>query len=254
MRALSTAALVALLASSGCAAVLREETTPFPTGTPRVAPWQMNRELLAPTTKRIRFVVELVRGGPPEAEALDHLARTAAHYGDRPAAWIGAHWPGAPRVTWLDGDRARALDPLDDDTSWIFVRYLGGGDGFGRSGSTYVDGKRRPIYFIEVYQENHRALQFGWLTEARLEMQTLVHEYGHLLGLPSPSHGFFPAFPSWKGGAHCVNPDCPLVLPRLRALLYGLYRTGLTFRFLDDYCAECRADIARAQQYWRSRG
>lgn len=255
MLACRLAILVAALFASGCAGLLRATPTPFPVGTREACPWAMSRELLG-ATDRIVFVVERVRGHSPEPAALDHLARVASRYAERPASWIAVGQVGAPRVAWEGPDRPRLLDGLDPRASYVFVRYTGEGDGglgyFGRSTEVVTDGaQRRLVYVIDVAQEHHRALAFLWLREPQLEAQTLVHEYGHLLGLPSPDHGFFRGYPSFEGGAHCVNPDCPLTLPTPRAILYGLWRTGLTFRFLDDYCAECRRTIAEAKRWFR---
>jgi hypothetical protein len=251
------AALVAPVGGAGCAAALRAPVTPFPPDVPRTVPWRMNPELLAPGTRRILFVVDLQRGHPPAREALDQLARLAARYGERPASWVAAGQPGAPRVDWLAPTRPSARAPLDPATSYVFVRYGGDDAGEGYFGSARGETSRgasvRPVYVIRVAQEHLRALAFAWLTEPRLEAQTLIHEYGHLLGLPTPGHGYFEHWPSLAGGAHCVNPDCPLTKPSVRSILYGLFRIGLTFRLLDDYCDACRADITRAKAWWRAR-
>ena len=57
--------------------------------------------------------------------------------------------------------------------------------------------------------------------------------------------------PTSRDGAHCVNPDCALSKPRLRALLYGFWHVALAHHYLEDYCAQCRAAIAAAKAYWR---
>jgi hypothetical protein len=248
-----TGIALAALVASGCASAFRAPTTPFPAGTPTVVPWNLNRELLAPSTKRILFVVDLNKGEPPEVRALDHLVAIASRYGERPARWAPAGMRGAPMVTRVNDALHFTRGSLDPSTSYVFVHYDGSGGHFGRSGVTFVNALNgtRQAYFINVYQENHRPLVFGWLTEEKLEMQTLLHEYGHLLGLPSLDHGFYADFPSFEGGSHCVNPDCPLVLPNIRSIIYNLFRVGLTFRFLDDYCDDCQRNIAAAKQRWR---
>lgn len=235
-------------AASGCASSLRERVTPYPARTPRTVPWTLNRELLTPVDRRIVIAVELVEGHAPERAALDTLAHLAARYGERPAVWIPLGAPGAPPLR-ARGDGFVATGPLRGDESYVVVRYVGGRIGnWGLSYTTRVGG--RAVYVILVNQERHR--RWSWfLPERHLEAQTLVHEYGHLLGLPPCDHGYYPRYPDFSDGAHCVNPDCALSKPRLRALLYGLWHTVLAHHWLEDYCAACRAAIAAAKQYWR---
>ncbi len=234
--------VVLALCAPGCAASsLRERVTPFPPGTPHAVPWQLNRELLQPVNKRIQFVVEILQGHLPEPEALDDLVRLAARYGERPASWVLSGGPGAP---------VRALDP---DTTYVFIRYVGWRiPNFGLSFAQQFAGRR--VYLIEINQSRHRRWRSSVLPERRLEEQTLVHEYGHLLGLPPYDHGYFQRYPDFSGGAHCVNPDCPLTKPTLRSILFGIGNTAFRRRFLEDYCAQCRRAIEAAKAYWRING
>jgi hypothetical protein len=242
------AILLGIALLSGCAAAFRERVTPFPVGTPQAEPWKLNAELLMPVNRRILFVVDRTAGHAPETRALDGLARLAARYGERPSSWVVHATAGAPRVRW-QGDRLQALAPLDAGTSYVFVRYVGNQlAAFGDSWEDYVGGRR--VYFIRVNQESHR--QWRWLIpERHLEQQTLTHEYGHLLGLPTPDHGYYPGYPDLRAGAHCVNPDCALASPRFRSVMYGFVHVVLAHHFLEDYCASCRAAIATAKRYWR---
>jgi hypothetical protein len=57
-------------------------------------------------------------------------------------------------------------------------------------------------------------------------------------------------YPEFYDGSHCVNPDCALSKPRMRALLYGLWHVVFLHDYLEDYCAACRAAIAAAKRYW----
>jgi hypothetical protein len=248
--ALAAALALALVAASGCASSLREHITPFPPSTPRTVPWTLNPELLLPANRRIVIVVELARGHAPERAALDTLARLAARYGERPATWCVIGTAGAPplRVT---ADRIYADGPLAADTSYVLIRYVGDTlDRWGLSFTTRLAG--RPLYVILINQERHRRWR-GLLPERHLEAQTLVHEYGHLLGLPPFDHGYYVHYPDFSDGAHCVNPDCALSKPRLRALLYGFIHIAFGRHYLEDYCAQCRAAIAAAKRWWRTR-
>jgi hypothetical protein len=234
-RAASTLLAVALL--SGCASSLREHTTPFPPGTPRAVPWTLNRELLLPVNRRIQIVVEWTAGHAPERAALDALTKVAARYGERPATWIAGP--------------LRADTPLEPSTTYVLVRYVGErlGHYFGYSHVELRGGRR--LYVIEVNQERHRPWRV-FIPERHLEAQTLVHEYGHMLGLPPEDHGYFRNFPSFLDGAHCVNPDCALTRPRFRTLVYGLWHVIFAHHYLEDYCAQCREAIAEAKRWWRS--
>jgi hypothetical protein len=237
-----------LLGAGGCAPLLRERVTPFPPGTPTRVPWELNRELLQPVNRRILFVVDVAEGAPPSAAALSDVARLAARYGERPASWEPAFSAAAPRTRW-EGATLHLLEPLRPDTTYVFVRYVGRRiANFGWSYARRVGG--HTLYFILVNQERHREWR-GLIPERRLEEQTLVHEYGHLLGLPPCDHGYYTRYPDFAEGAHCVNPDCALSKPRARAILYGLYSAVFRRRFLEDYCDQCRRAIAEAKRLWR---
>ena len=247
-RALAVVSFAAL--ASGCAAQLREHVTPFPPSTPRTVPWTLNRELLTAANRRIVIAVELVEGHPPERAALDHLARLASRYGERPASWVVLGTSGAPPLR-VEGETVSAYGALDRDASYVLVRYVGERlPGWGQSYPVRVAG--REVYVIEVNQERHRRWR-GFLPERHLEAQTLAHEYGHTLGLPPFDHGYYADYPDFVGGAHCVNPNCALAKPRLRALLYGFVHIAFGRHYLEDYCAACRAAIAAAKRYWRAR-
>jgi len=249
----------ALLPVAGCAHALRETVTPFPENALHASPWRLNRELLMPgTSSRILFVVDYEAGLIPRLEPLDHLAEIAGKYGDRPASWIMLGDHNAPQV---ETDRAGTLrcpdGPLDPDTSYVFIRYVGSA-GEGMYGRTLVlrvspeCGDKR-IYAIQIAQDTLASHHFLWLTRARLEENDLVHEYGHVLGLGSnPVHGFYPDYPDLSAGDHCINPQCALASPRPRAGVYRFFKTGFTFRVNGDFCAQCRRDVEDARRYWET--
>lgn len=246
------ASIVVLLAASasGCAAAsLRERVTPFPPSTPTTVPWTLNRELLTASNRRIVIAVDLVRGHAPERFALDQLSRLAARYGERPAPWVVLGSNGAPPLH-VEHDNVVATGALDADTSYVLVRYVA--DELPQWGLSYtarVAG--RSVYVILINQEKHRQWR-AFLPERHLEAQTLIHEYGHLIGLPPADHGYYPHYPDFSDGSHCVNPDCALSKPRPRAFLYSLFHIVFGRHYLEDYCSACRAAIAAAKRKWQS--
>lgn len=201
---------------------------------PLEVPWTLNRELLTPANDRIQFLVEHRAGAHPQVEALDGLVELASRYGGRPARW-----------------RKRLRDEplvLEPDVTYVIVKYVGDQlPGFGLAYGRRVEG--RSVYVLVVNQEAHH--RWSAIMPVRwLEQQTLVHEYGHLLGLPTPDHGYYPRWPARTDGLHCVRPDCPLSKPRPRAVLYNAFHTAFGRHYLVDYCEECRRAIAAVQAYW----
>ncbi len=227
--------LVMLLCTcaTGCAATFRERVSPMPPWVPRTVPWDLNRELLLPETKQLVFVVEWLEGNEPEWKALDALVRLASRYGGRPASWQ-RHETNAPLT-------------LEPDTSYVFVRYVGTQtEYYGLASQEMIDD--RPVYVIEINQEAHRRYRM-FAPQAKLEEQTLVHEYGHHLGLPTYEHGYY-TNPEMMGGMHCVNPNCALAKPRLKAILYNAFHIAFGGPYLEDYCEECRRAIDAARKHW----
>lgn len=250
-------ALLIVILCACCHRILREPVNPMPSGFLRQAPWGLNRELLDPrTTENIVFLVQVIRGRNPDGQALAALVGIATKYGERPAHWIRFGSDNAPRLDVQDSGVIRCLDgPLDTKVSYVLVRYIGNASVFGEATVGRLDiscGARPPIYRIDIAQQQIDQRRFLWLTSRRLEERALVHEYGHLLGLgTNPSHLYFPGYPDLRQGAHCVNPHCVLSKPRFRAILYTIFRTGFTFRNIENYCRECHEDIKRAKSFWR---
>lgn len=252
-----TLLLASFAAGTGCAHVLRERATPYPDAAPHAAPWRLNRELLLPEeTSRILFVVDASAGREPLTGPLDYLARVASHYGERPASWVRAGAPGAPRLAQdATGQLRCPVDSLDPQTSYVFIRYVGDAGWYGRTSRLRLGPEcgDREIYVINIAQEKLARHRFPFLTRGRLEAYDLVHEYGHVLGLGSnPAHGYYPYYPDLSSGDHCINPECALAGPHPRAVLYSLFRSGNLFPHNLDYCAECRRDIERAKRHWRT--
>jgi hypothetical protein len=232
-RALRVLVILLCTFAAGCAATFREHVSAMPPEIPRTVPWALNRELLLPETKQLVFVVEWVEGHEPEREALDALVRLASRYGGRPASWR-RHETNAPLK-------------LEPDTTYVLVRYIGNQTNYyGFAYPEMID--NRHVYVILINQEAHRRYRM-LIPQAKLEEQTLVHEYGHHLGLPTHEHGYF-IDPEFSGGMHCVNPNCALSKPRLKAIIYNAFHIAFRRQYLEDYCEECRRAIDAARKYW----
>src|SRR5262249_37855801 len=151
-------------------------------------------------------------------------------YGERPASWIAA---GRASTTALwAGNLLTSAAPLDPNTSYVFVRYVGRGlDHWGISYEVRLGARRASVILINQERPHDFA---GLLPERRAERATLVPEYGHLLGLPPADHAYYPYYPDLTDGAHCINPSCALSKPRPRALLYGILNAIFRRRFLED--------------------
>ncbi len=93
---------------------------------------------------------------------------------------------------------------------------------------------------IVIYAEQAAYL---WLTPAQVVRSTLVHEWGHLLGLVcNPAH-------SEGGDVHCSNARCVMAVPNVRVILANFAQSVLG-RIPERYCATCAADISAAQRLW----
>lgn len=249
----ATVLVAGVIAVGSCPALLREGRRPLPAGNPTACPWGLDRRLLLPeATARITILVEVVRGRDPRPEALDRLVEIAARYGERPASWTRIGSEGAPKVH-VAPDREPVWDePPDPTTSFVFVLYVGSAHGWYAQTDWMSSSHASPEeHFprILVAQENiDRFTSFFGSTG--FEGRTLVHEYGHVLGLSAnPSHS------TWSGGGgHCVHPDCVVGPPTFRRLAYRFCRSILTLRSfrLDDFCADCGRDIEAAKAMWRS--
>ncbi len=237
----------------GCAAVLRHPRTPFSPDSPDHVPWLLTRPLLD-GERRVLIVVENHEGREPDLRALESFRRRVSGYSGKEALLRGTD--SAPPCQWISDDEAQC-DGIDPQKEYpVFLQYVGQADYFGETRPIRgrVKSIEIPTSGIRIAQTTLDGEAFLWLSRRRLEEMTLLHEYGHALGLASnPQHSYLDDYPDLsRASAHCRNPNCPVSRPTWRAVVYGALRTGLTFRFLTDYCADCRKDIAAAKSFWIS--
>lgn len=213
--------------------LLTEAPTPFPPEYPHAAPWRLERRLLAPERKGLLFLVEHRSGLTPKNEALETLVSVASRHAGVPARWV---WGNE--------------DSCSPEEQCILILYEGKGDQYGRAYWAPSE-SAEAIPVLEVFQDELAKWSFLWLTRTRLEERTLLHEYGHLLGLgTNPEHAYDAAFPTNRYGFHCIYPECPLARLTAKSVLYAVYYTGLTLRSPKDYCEYCRRDIREARAVW----
>jgi len=107
------------------------------------------------------------------------------------------------------------------------------------------EGRRRWIDGISLFHETISKTATLWVNAERIERATLIHEFGHLLGLVhNPAH-------TQKGNlGHCTSPKCVMTHPRWRSRVYWSTVGVLGKRMPTDFCHDCQADIVWAKGRW----
>jgi hypothetical protein len=143
----------------------------------------------------------------------------------------------------------RANDPR---TAWRYVLFapsVGGFFGHSFNWAVTRGGVTIRVQGLVVSRSAHQRYALLWFDLDRLERMTLIHEFGHLFGLVgNPAHER--SAPAHR--RHCTNLHCVMAHPTLRVIASN-FTAGLFNRFMTDYCADCQADIRRAQAYWTER-
>jgi len=148
---------------------------------------------------------------------------------------------------------ARAEQALVPGTEWRYVLFVPdlGPRLFGYSWTTWTErgGNAIEVRYVVVSHEAHAKFAHLWLSLDRMEEMTLIHEFGHVLGLvQNPRHERTGA---WHR-LHCTSLDCQMAHPTPRVIARNFF-PGLFNHFMHDYCDACRSDIRRAQEYWSER-
>ena len=144
------------------------------------------------------------------------------------------------------------LPEIRGDTALVYILYVprfGGRTLFGMATHWTIQGPQGPLAVsgIVMVQESFREQARLWIGPEKIEEATLIHEFGHVLGLTrNPEHE------QTIAPFHCANPQCLMTHPRLRSILYNLPRGIVTGKLPRDYCADCRADLDTAKRRWRS--
>jgi hypothetical protein len=135
-------------------------------------------------------------------------------------------------------------------TAWRYVLFVPeAGRYFGHTFATVMerDGRTTTVLGVLVSHAAHDRYAKLWIDLDRLQRMTLVHEFGHLLGLVgNPRHER--RDPAHRH--HCTSLTCSMAHPTWRVIARN-FAAGLFNRHMTDYCADCQADIRRTQAYWR---
>ncbi|MCP3979586.1 MAG: hypothetical protein GY716_09690 [bacterium] len=129
----------------------------------------------------------------------------------------------------------------------IFVPAADGLNGFafnwrGREGADVV----KELKGLVVAREPHRRYaRRTWLGVDKFERTTLIHEFGHVLGLVTNDRHEMNVVES----RHCTRLGCIVTRPTTRVILRNSI-PGLFGVLPDDFCKLCRRDIERARAYW----
>jgi tetratricopeptide (TPR) repeat protein len=222
----------------------------------------MNARLLSPFwTKRLIVEVDWVEGCKPKPKALTALQKTIDRYtdlGDNAEIILDDVIPwdrwDTVRTTGTTSLVKEYLDHLPGDEQGTEVVYLlyapksGPLYGVARTWEFEKDDRfiraRGIMMFCRQFEEN----SVLWITAAKAERSTLVHEFGHVLGLVSN-----PAHMHLGNGPHCRNPGCVMTHPRPRTIVYNFLPALFAGQIPKKYCADCRKDIHKAKQIWKSK-
>ena len=143
-------------------------------------------------------------------------------------------------------ERARA-----PRTAWRYLLFVPtAGVYFGHTFNVPVtrDALTTVVQGLIVSRSAHLRYAWFWIDLDLLERMTLVHEFGHLLGLVrNPHHER--REPAHRG--HCTSLTCSMAHPTWRVIARN-FVAGVFNRYMSDYCADCQDDIRRAQAYWRA--
>jgi hypothetical protein len=165
-----------------------------------------------------------------------------------------ARWDRAVAAGAIDALAGESIDRLPDlvgRTEVVYVLYLprhpDRPEAFGAAvpWTFERDGVVHEVSGLFVSRDNLERRALLWVTANRIDRSTLVHEFGHVLGLVAdPRHA------QARRHEHCRNPHCVMTHPFARSITYWALVGPLGARLPDDYCRECRRELARVQELW----
>ena len=260
------ASLAVVVSLSGCRAMFRYPALEpdLPVDDATIASG-INLDLVGESgAKTIVFEVHWVEGYRPTDYALDGLHEALRRVAPEKSVTIEMDPAPTPRAEWeATGDdpgaadlwverHARDVEPAEG-TFRIQVLYIPDGRKwfdwgfFGMAGRAAVerpDGSfvAAPVIFMAT--EPIVKASVLWLAPKRSERSTLVHEFGHLLGITrNPRHV------KRDDGFHCTEPQCVMGAPTARKIAYNLPRGLFTGTIPTWYCGKCMGDLQAARRW-----
>jgi tetratricopeptide (TPR) repeat protein len=213
-----------------------------------------------------KLIVEIdaVEGYEPSPDAIASLRRILEEHVEPGRSFEVVRDDTIPKSEWdaltdrndltsLVEQHVDHLPEIRGDTALVYILYVprfGGRTLFGMATGWTIQGPHGPLAVdgIVMVQESFREQARLWIGPEKIEDATLIHEFGHVLGLTRN-----PAHEQTIAPFHCANPQCLMTHPRLRSILYNLPRGIVTGRLPRDYCSDCRADLDTAKRRWRER-
>ncbi len=208
-------------------------------------------------SKRLVVEVDWIAGNEPSAYALDGLRAMLARYvsaGREVRVEKGEEIPADEWPAGLREDRTREVldrhlthDPggADQVVYILYVPRFHGYFGFASEWPVTRGGRTTLVSGCVVCMEAARKQAFLWIGARKIERATLVHEFGHVLGLvKNPRHE------QADDPVHCTHTECLMAHPRPRTVAANFLRGFFTGRLPGDYCRACRGDIRDAQAHW----
>lgn len=261
----SVTVLSVLLISSGCRSILR-----YPAIDPNKEPLpvvqladSLNPFLLTSiTSPRLVVEVDWVEGSKPAPRAIKALSKLLKKYNppDREievivdqmipeADWARLAPHEVPEPALFEKYLSR--DPRAPGEEVYHVLFVPGAQGhFGYANEIVIEIAGRPVLLPFLVVSTHEAQHHAtlWITADKILQSTLLHEFGHPLGLvKNPRHE------NRTNGFHCTETECLMTHPTNRVIFANFLRGFFTGRLPWDYCKKCQEDIRRSQFYWKQK-
>jgi hypothetical protein len=203
--------------------------------------------------RSLRVEIDYVAGCTPSRYALGRLEQIISKYCSKPAGVTVVVDERIERSPPGQGEsvehRCKALGsihcnlPNTGNELGLYILYFPQAPGTSRLGTAGgALPKERGIANFVVFKkavDRSARLQF---TRAEVEAETLIHEFGHMLGLCyNPSHTV------WNNPSHCTHPECAMTGVSLTRAVFGnLFYNPLRLllgHLPKDYCSACQEDL-----------
>lgn len=233
--------------------------TPYPAArlAEELDPWLLADGL----SERVVVEIDWVAGARPGPRAVAGLDRVLRRYVPASVpvevllddeipeqAWrsAGAHPESKLVESWA---QTATAEPGVERRYALFLPTLRHGlFGYSSDWSFLRDGEPIQVRGVVVSYDAHARYAKLWIDVDRLLRGTLIHEFGHQLGLVTNDRHERTA----RHWLHCTSLVCLMAHPTARVIARNAAK-GLFNKFPRDYCDRCQEDIRRAQAWWRER-